>query len=263
MRCKKHLSDYSSSVGVCASCLRERLFFLVEAQSQLKSNYSDYPNPNCNNRNNNNSTNSLSSNRQQQQPQPPPLIFPRSVSPYISRRKSDQTVAGNSKPVIQRFYSTPQVGPTKKKNAGKFNLITRLFRSKSSVVSSSSNSEVGIAELTRRSNRGMSPENEWEDEVTRPSPGRVRPSPARLANNVANLALCLSPLVRGTPASRSHWGIESSFSGEIRVPAIGKSNSGSCNVNNHKKKPHLGDAASFCANRSRKLADFGRLNRNR
>lgn len=258
MRCKKHLSDYSSAIGVCATCLRQRLFILVQAQSNPNS-ISDNPNPN----------NSLSSShhhhhqKHQEKEQPPPLIFPRSVSPYIARRKSDQTSINNSKPIIQRFYSTPQVGPTthqKKKNSGKFSLITKLFRSKSSVA------EVGVGS-TRRRNRGMSPQSEWDEEeaaaagpaeLTRPSPGRTRPS------HVTSLALCLSPLVRASPASRYNWGIEPSFSGEIRVPATGKVNGGVSHANSiNKEKPQLGDAASFCANRSRKIADFGRFNRNR
>lgn len=261
MRCKKHSSDYSSAIGVCATCLRLRLFTLVEAQSNSKPNsISDNPNPNPN------PNHSLSSNHhhQQEREQPPPLIFPRSVSPYIARRKSDQT-SSNSKPIIQRFYSTPQVGPTthqKKKNSGKFSLISKLFRSKSSVA------EVGVGPARRR-NRGMSPQSEWEEEdaavvgsseLTRPSPGRARPS------HVASLALCLSPLVRASPASRHNWGIEPTFSGEIRVPATGKSNGGISHANANsinKEKPQLGDAASFCANRSRKIADFGRFNRNR
>lgn len=300
MRCKKHVSDFSSSVGVCASCLRLRLEAVVEAQSQPKSLISDNPNPNSNHHSQSFSSIHLHHlhQKQQQAPpsQPPPLIFPRSVSPYISRRKSDQTTTTasvtaaaavvadiNKKPIIQRFYSTPQVNPTfeKKKSSGKFSLISKLFRSKSSVVSSSSNSVVEPGELTRCSNRGMSPQNEWNEleererestttATTRPSPGRVKASPARLmANNVASFAFCLSPLVRASPASRYHWGVETGFSGEIRVPVTGKSNGGSCN-NNHKKsggnindKPHLSEAASFCANRSRKLADFGRLNRKR
>ncbi|XP_056693291.1 uncharacterized protein [Spinacia oleracea] len=276
MRCKKHLSDFSSTIGVCASCLRERLFVVVESQSQSKSvPDNSKPNPI-----------QLHNHRfyQQQQPPPPPLIFPRSVSPYISRRKSDLTASATTTtttttsikklPMIQRFYSTPQVGPTfqKKKSSGKFGLISKLFRSKSSVASSTTNSEVGPTEFVRCSNRGMSPQNEWEEleerereAMTRPSPGRVKASPARLANNVANFAFCLSPLVRASPASRHHWGIEPSFSGEIRVPTTGKSNFGSCNKSNNSNndKPHLSEAASFCANRSRKLADFGRLNRNR
>ncbi|CAO2835209.1 unnamed protein product [Amaranthus hypochondriacus] len=266
MRCKKHLTDLSSTIGVCASCLREKLFFLIEAQSQTKS-VPDFQNPNPNYSNHNHSQHNRHRNLQNQ---PQPLIFPRSVSPYISRRKSD--LASNSKTILQRFYSTPQVGPTfdqhKKKITGKLSLIKKIFRSKSS-VSSTANSEVSPADLTRWRNRGMSPENEWDDELEesindspmtkiRPSPGRVRPSPARLANNVANFAFCLSPLVRASPASRyNRGGGEPSFSGEIRVSATGKSSS--C----HEKKPHLSEAASFCANRSRKLADFGRINRNR
>uniref|UniRef100_A0A803LIK3 Uncharacterized protein n=1 Tax=Chenopodium quinoa TaxID=63459 RepID=A0A803LIK3_CHEQI len=214
MRCKKHVSDFSSSVGVCASCLRLRLEAVVEAQSQPKSLISDNPNPNSNHHSQSFSSIHLHHlhQKQQQAPpsQPPPLIFPR----------------------------TPQVNPTfeKKKSSGKFSLISKLFRSKSSVVSSSSNSVVGPGELTRCSNRGMSPQNEWNEleererestmtATTRPSPGRVKASPARLmANNVASFAFCLSPLVRASPASRYHWGVETGFSGEIRVPVTGKSN---------------------------------------
>ncbi|KAL2472661.1 uncharacterized protein Fot_48397 [Forsythia ovata] len=33
MKCKKHPADLSSSVGVCASCLRESLFALIAAQA--------------------------------------------------------------------------------------------------------------------------------------------------------------------------------------------------------------------------------------
>ncbi|KAL2892620.1 Protein CFT1 [Bienertia sinuspersici] len=260
MRCKKHLSDLSSSIGVCATCLRQRLFSLLEAQS-IPNSISENPNPN----NNHQSISSLHHHHHQEQP--PPLIFPRSVSPYITRRKSDQP---DNKPIIQRFYSTPQVDPTqKKKKNSRFSLISKLFRSKSSVASSTSAASSDSVGPTRRCNRGMSPQG---DDVgsTRPSPGRVKQSPARTANNVASLAFCLSPLVRASPASRHHWGIEPTFSGEIRVPATGKvnglnshSNSVSSINNKNCDKPHLGDAASFCANRSRKIADFGRLNRKR
>lgn len=67
--------------------------------------------------------------------------------------------------------------------------------------------------------------------------------------NVTGLAFCLSPLVRASP--NRHWNQkgmppETAFSGEIRVSV----------------KPHISNAAAFCANRSRKLADFGRSNPN-
>jgi hypothetical protein len=67
----------------------------------------------------------------------------------------------------------------------------------------------------------------------------------------SGMALCLSPLVRASPNRRwNHKGLppEMAAAAEIRAAAT---------------KPHLSAAASFCANRSRKLADFGRVNQNR
>jgi hypothetical protein len=58
-------------------------------------------------------------------------------------------------------------------------------------------------------------------------------------NNVTGLTFCLSPLVRASPNRRLPP--ETSLSGD---------------------KPHLSNAASYCANRSRKLADIGRFNPN-
>lgn len=115
MRCKKHIADLSSGVGLCATCLRERLLELIAAQAQAQA--------------------------QAQQAQlarfaiedglkhdPPPLIFPRSVSPYVSRRKSDD----NSATWIhnQRFYSTPQVGPTYSTTSTSYFEATRSFKKK-------------------------------------------------------------------------------------------------------------------------------------
>ncbi|KAE8677464.1 Detected protein of unknown function [Hibiscus syriacus] len=119
MRCKEHLTDLSSSVGVCATCLRQRLLAVLAAQAQLAR-----------------AAQSL------RKSDPPPLIFPRSVSPYVSRRKSEDS--GANWIHHQRFYSTPLVGPThgtattgdfeaarsfKKKN--RFSLFSDLFRSRS------------------------------------------------------------------------------------------------------------------------------------
>ncbi|XP_064984203.1 uncharacterized protein LOC135624482 [Musa acuminata AAA Group] len=95
MKCKSH--PYEQGVGVCASCLRERLLALVAAQNELSANHhrrrrSDPP------------------------PQPPPpLVFPRSSSPYVSHRRSVGFDASPAHPHPHhntRFFSTPQVGPT-------------------------------------------------------------------------------------------------------------------------------------------------------
>nr|GMD65171.1 uncharacterized protein LOC109186495 [Ipomoea batatas] len=134
MRCKKHLSDLSSGVGVCASCLREKLFavILTQAQAQAEARIQQR---------------ALQEEGRKSDTNPPVLVFPRSVSPYISRRKSDisawnqQHQTSRHSLADQRFYSTPQVGPngaiiaggeySKKKKNYSFSLFYNLFRSKS------------------------------------------------------------------------------------------------------------------------------------
>ncbi|KAK3013375.1 hypothetical protein RJ639_009540 [Escallonia herrerae] len=313
MRCKKHhATDLSSGVGVCASCLRERLFCLIAAQAaqsqaiddrRKSSTTTDPPPPHHHNHQ--------------------PLVFPRSVSPYITRRKSDNTHHHHQHTLSdQRFYSTPQVGffagsgsglPSNKNKYGKFSLLSRLFRSKSvktgsdpalsdftdhrdSCTASTSSPSwlsnllaghqkkqsrlfsldesaiVGGRRICRNKDRGMSParySDDGEEECGGGSSGYSSESsqgwkqtPVRHgqtarrggggrqshARNVSGL-FCLSPLVRASP-NRHRNGTamppELSLPGESRVPA----------------KPHISSAASFCANRSRKLADFGRFNPN-
>ncbi|KAI3449020.1 hypothetical protein Pfo_005685 [Paulownia fortunei] len=309
MRCKKHPTDVSSGVGVCASCLRERLFAIIAAQAQAQAQL-HHAQQDC-----------LKSDTQQ----PPPLSFPRSVSPYISRRKSDTaTATWQPHGHHPRFYSTPQVGPTgsitvefkknTKSKGGRFSsLFLGLFRSKSekpdlgsgpisdpgvSVDSCSASpswfstiitgrrkkkirtfsideSKTGAQRKTcRNRDRGMSPARYSDDEdehchggssgyssessqgwrqTPRRTPASMRRGGGRAAGhitNVSGLAFCLSPLVRASP--NRHWnqkGVppEMVVAGESRVPP----------------KPHLSAAASFCKNRSRKLADFGRCSYDR
>ncbi|KAK8711120.1 hypothetical protein V6N13_146416 [Hibiscus sabdariffa] len=129
MRCKKHLTDLSSGVGVCATCLRERLLVLLAAQTRIERAIA--------------AASSAAENRRQHEP--PPLVFPRSVSPYVSRRKSDDD--GATWFHQKRFYSTPQVDLTtttvdfdvastcfKKKH--RFSLFSRLFGTRSEKYSS-------------------------------------------------------------------------------------------------------------------------------
>lgn len=299
MRCNKHVSDLSSGIGVCASCLRERLFILIAAQVE---------------------ENRRKCEERRKSDHQPPLVFPRSVSPYICRRSDDSSWHNNDR----RFYSTPQVGPTfgfsssKKKHSssGKFSIFSTLFRSSKSEASvsdlSSSDSRVTPTNTSstssrsswfsnflpsrrkkqsrfarppvchhRRKEKGMSPANVDEDGEYEPEDGPGSPLESgyssdsyqgarkssaatapplrrrgptlhtRNASGVSGLVFCLSPLVRASPnnhrcqkdANLQPMG----FSGEIaRKPA----------------KVSLSTAASYCANRSRKLADFGRYNYN-
>ncbi|KAL8119397.1 hypothetical protein AgCh_016788 [Apium graveolens] len=298
MRCGIHFFDFSSGVGVCATCLRERLQIIIQTQSNDQSVLLVRP--------------QLDEDEHRKsdaiQPQ---IVFPRSVSPYVSRRKSD-----NSGAQLQRFYSTPQIGPNGvitenrsdlyTRRRGKFGILSKLFRSKTQKLDADLNYDArprhstSVVETTviseavnettsswfsslfsskskkkmlsksfpafgdRRNRRGMSPTAESDEECGdkcsdcsseasprwKETPIRATPQSKRRQNhrNVAGMAFCLSPLVRPSPnRSWTQKGVtpESVIpGGDVRVPV----------------KPHLGDAASFRGNRSRKLANFGRLN---
>ncbi|XP_047068087.1 serine/arginine repetitive matrix protein 1-like [Lolium rigidum] len=115
MRCKRH--PFQAGGGVCATCLRDRLLVLAAAQNDASS---PAPSP---------------------APAPPPPAapaFPRSVSPYVSRRKSDSSSAAlRSHHPSLLFFRTPQVGPSApleegdigyhKRRAGKFSVLSTLF----------------------------------------------------------------------------------------------------------------------------------------
>lgn len=306
MRCKKHLSDVSSGVGVCSSCLRERLFSLIAAQARQQQAQAQVQ---------------AQEESRKSDPHPPPLVFPRSVSPYVSRRKSDYSWPHHHNLPDRRFYSTPQVGPSTTTATSisssdnkhrKFSLFSNFFRSKSDkprldpcvrkdsseVASSSSSSPSWFSNLIscrrkkqtklfshqdsiaggrrnwRMRDRGMSPAGESEDgegcgdcegqsgyssetsqgwrrtPMAPPQAMAIRRGRSGHSRNVSGLAFCLSPLVRASPSR--HWNQKGAppdmvgLSGEVRVSV----------------KPHLSTAASFCANRSRKLTDYGRSNYN-
>jgi hypothetical protein len=118
MRCARH--PYEDGVGVCASCLRGRLLALAAAQNEASS----LPPP--------------------PQPQPEP-VFPRSVSPYVRRRKSYASAAARPPPGIL-FFRTPQVGPAygggaagfeegdvgfRRRRSGGFSVLAALFGGRS------------------------------------------------------------------------------------------------------------------------------------
>lgn len=331
MRCKKHYTDLTSTIGVCACCLRERLLSLIAAQEQAQAQVQNLDGKHSNSEKN-------------------PSIA--SVSPYINSRKSDYSVArsNNSRrkenhPNFpssaprhhhslsdQLFYQTPQVGPnTGEHNTGghlnKKRSFIRLFsfpnifrsRNRNSVDPRASDSnckepcgggnsttshswfssiiyggrhrrkqpvvvveEPSLPAVVRRQHcpdRGMSPVRNSdvavgdEDELCNASAtsgyesaGSWKNTPRRTpghpsvrrggggggghVRNLSGITFCLSPLVRASPnRQRNQKGLppEVVLSGEIRAPV----------------KPHLSNTKSFYANRSRKLADFGRPNPNR
>ncbi|GMI66978.1 hypothetical protein like AT2G44600 [Hibiscus trionum] len=304
MRCKTHLTDLSSGVGVCATCLRERLLAVIAAQTRLER--------------------AAAVDEDRRKHEPPSLIFPRSVSPYVNRTKSDDDGATWIR--HQRFYSTPQVGHAKTTTADfdaasaafkkkhKFSLFSNLFGARSekfnsdprvnnhrescdepsSSSSSSSPSWFSAIFTTGRKNqqfsrtsrvehftqfghrdrrscavdRGMSPAVEVnpEDECDRSPPGsspevspRWKRTPTRAsrgktgARNKSGMAFCLSPLVRASP--NRQWNQRSGLAPDMTHTTTSEGRPA--------MKPQLGSAARFCANRSKKIADFGRVNHNR
>ncbi|KAF8729204.1 hypothetical protein HU200_017788 [Digitaria exilis] len=126
MRCKKHPHQASGGGGgVCATCLRDRLLALAAERNGASSP----PAP---------------AHTHAPPPAPPPVAFPRSVSPYLSRRKSDAGAGALRHHPSILFFRTPQVGPAgfsgggaleegdigyeyEKRRAGKFSVLATLF----------------------------------------------------------------------------------------------------------------------------------------
>ncbi|KFK37265.1 hypothetical protein AALP_AA4G235000 [Arabis alpina] len=288
MKCKRHTIDFSSSIGVCASCLRERLFSIAASTAASESEDSNHL---------------------------PPLFFPRSVSPYVAPRKSDAVVLDSSK---TRFFATPQVGgPTttdqqpsesersfkKKKKRNGLSRFSTLFRTRSddydsrtrtddslshdgatsTFSQSSSSSSTSRSWLSKvlsvkskknttcyiedliesdhnrprqqRYCRGMSPADkdyDFEEQRRTPAMGTpVRKKTVAATATTTAISFCLSPLVRAKPNCVTKWKgkfpPEFGYSGEIKSPAKPVAS------------PHISTAASFCANRSKKLVDLGRV----
>lgn len=303
MRCKKHLQDVTSTVGVCASCLCERLQPLLAAQAQAQAQ-SDDDYYNYNNNNNNRYRKPKSKPKQepesepeQNPPPPPPINFPSSVSPYVTHRKSDRDRRRE-----RMFYGTPQVttaaacdGGTKRRSGGRFWNLSNIFRARSNKTEFTSRGEEPSSSASppppswfsnilhtrrhgcrnacrQRANRGLSPSTAAEENCcdssdeahdrtdsgnsAEASPAGQNPTAtaaqrrSRLGvgggggKGLSSMAFCLSPLVRASP--NRHW----SHKGLAQELGAGGTH-------------HMSSAASFCANRSRKMADFGRVAHNR
>ncbi|XP_077247230.1 uncharacterized protein LOC143886943 [Tasmannia lanceolata] len=221
MRCKQHSGEQGGS-GVCATCLTERLLDLID--DRRKSDRS------------------------------PAFVFPRSVSPYICRSSAGDTCHRQ-----KLFYRTPQIGPTfSRKKTGSFSLISSLFGfgSKGSErdprackASSSSSSSWFSSLLSGRRKKKKGKENEGKgspigsDYSSETPTGRRKLTPDTRrghTRSVSGISLYLSPLVRASPKEKNRP--EVGFSGEIPSP----------------NRRHFLAGGSVCANRSRKLADFGR-----
>ncbi|KAL0896393.1 hypothetical protein Bca101_080354 [Brassica carinata] len=256
MRCKRHTVDSSSTIGVCASCLRERLFSLASSTAASEDNDHHHH-------------------------RPPPLFLP-----YAAARNSDAG-GGGREDSLGSSSSSEQVFETnrsfKKKQTGLsrfstfFTTRSNEFSSRdSSTFSPSSSSSWFSKVLSPRSKkqtantttcyiedlvasesnhqqkqqqqqrsrhrycRGLSPANELESVEESPRRARRTSTPGR-KKTATKMALCLSPLVRAKP--NCSFG----YTGELKSPV----------------RPHISTAAFYCANRSKKLADLGRADHRR
>uniref|UniRef100_A0A7N1A7L3 Uncharacterized protein n=1 Tax=Kalanchoe fedtschenkoi TaxID=63787 RepID=A0A7N1A7L3_KALFE len=284
MRCRSHLYDMSSSVGVCATCLRERLSALIDEEADLRS-YEF----------------AVDRLKPQHWHPPPPLLFPRSVSPYTFKHDLEDAAAKHPWMLPdRRFFSTPQfeirsarkTGKETKISGSKFSIIAKLFRSKSQKFNSektkiddqptaSAPKPVAVSSpgwfpsLRRKSKLKQStpdqtplPARRIEISPNRSScdtpishPWRKPQTPSNTApgrrsksnTSLSGMIIGMSPLVRPSPsrlwsqrsyASDAAFGSLSAVSGELRVPAMSTS-------------------ASLRGKRSRKLADIGRFNPSR
>ncbi|CAH9128115.1 unnamed protein product [Cuscuta epithymum] len=149
MRCTRHVGDMSSAIGVCASCLREELLAINDAQARTATLH-----------------------RHDDDPSPPHIAFPRSVSPY--------THAGRQ-PV---FYATPQVGPggqliswehhyeaahRKKKHNGRRrrSLFSHLFNKSSDPPEDDSDDPLSAAAAASNKTSSSSSTTSWFSKVLR------------------------------------------------------------------------------------------------
>ncbi|CAJ2664907.1 unnamed protein product [Trifolium pratense] len=268
MRCKKHLPDVTSTVGVCASCLRERLQPILEAQAQAQAQPSRISV----------SENDLSPSQ-------------RSVSPFVAHRKSDdrrREVLFQTTPQIDRGFgfsggteTAPVIAPSKRR-IRRFWILSNFFRPRSNKTENSSaesyepsssvsppswlstnvvparrknNNRVSDQKRSRQLDRGATPvdnfeENDGFDSGSESSPRQRNKTTAAAVTarrsklgyagkSLTSMALCLSPLVRASPTRQWNKGMAP----ELGVGGV----------------HHISSAASYCANRSRKLVDLGRV----
>ncbi|CAL0328168.1 unnamed protein product [Lupinus luteus] len=118
MRCNKHISDLTSTIGICATCLHQRLTSLLQAQAQAQAQTQQT-------RVTSRSTDECSiinSNT----PPPPPLILHRSVSLHGCDRR--EKLFRGSPQICSRFYGD---GKRWKKRLSKLWNFSTVFRFKS------------------------------------------------------------------------------------------------------------------------------------
>ncbi|KAM0945653.1 putative protein OCTOPUS [Dioscorea sansibarensis] len=254
MKCKRHPCE--GGVGVCASCLRERLLLLAAAQNAIPG---------------------LLPSQQQTQ-----LVFPGSVSPYLSRHLSIGEDEEEPCRRLQRFLSTPESRAVVPK---RFSLFSALFGySRSEAIVSDLNGAKGsnpsswfsaiirgrgkkskdqARKSWRAPDKGMSPDrqcatrddgspsssgDEAEPRLPGPTPARKFPAKGKQrGSSISGFAVCLNPLVRASPNHLRCTGLETAA-----WIAASEVHGGSTNP---RQQRHL----ALGPNRSKKLVDLGKF----
>jgi hypothetical protein len=188
-----------------------------------------------------------------------PLSKAQTADEDLTRRKLHNAAVSHVSD--HRFHNTPQVRIRSTDKTNRWALLSNLFRSTFWLSSSAAarrrklfvdDSNPALDQISR-GGRGMSPASEVDaaDEPVGEFPEVVKMTPKRASRrvggrrNLPGMVLCLNPLVRASPNRK--WNPP----GEIDMrssPVV---------------KPHLANAASSYANRSRKIADTGRFHHTR
>lgn len=275
MKCKAH--PYANKVGVCAPCLRERLVALAASQNEASSPSpppppaSDYfprsvsPYTSCHRR-------SDASSAGRRQHHHPSLLFFRTpqVGPSaplevgsitFDRKKRNKfslitSLFGHHHSRSGKNYEASEMDSSTKSKTGSWisSLVHKKRRSKVSEIESLARKN--WCDLDQE--RGLSPDRNYDSldssSCVSDSPWRPTPSPMRRGggqrrrHGTSGFAVCLSPLVRPSPAHRRSQAAETGFSGDLKSPA-------------HQRHVAAGGppvGPSLCHNRSRKIADIGR-----
>ncbi|KAL4336403.1 hypothetical protein S245_038943 [Arachis hypogaea] len=286
MKCQKHVPDSTSDIGVCATCLRERLQVILAAQTQAQAQTEDEDEDQpAEALASSDHSNNQSEKNADEKKNPPPI----NANDFVGRKDND-----NDKVI----YSTPQVGPpfsvtatecdgkTPKRKFGRFWNPTSLFRTKSNVTENSNReltttyrSWMSMIFHDRRKNNGggasnfrqsdresegfsseidghgrsSSTESRISRETSPKSRNQAAPAPARQSRSlqagkrVFNWRLCLSPMVR----ANSNQHLVHNHKGTLQESGA--------SVGGGAQKIRFISAASFSCSRSKKLAHFGRF----
>ncbi|MCI13115.1 hypothetical protein A2U01_0034229, partial [Trifolium medium] len=214
-----------------------------------------------------------------------------SASPYVAHRKSDdrrREILFQTTPQIDRGFgfsggtaTAPETAPSKRR-IRRFWILSNFFRPRSNKTENSfaescepsssvsppswlstnvparrkNNNRVSDQKRCRQLDRGASPadnfeENDGFDSGWESSPRQRNKTTAAVTarrsklgyagKSLTSMALCLSPLVRASPTRQ--WNSHKGMAQELGVGGV----------------HHISTAASYCANRSRKLVDLGRV----